>query len=78
MNSVEILIKPNCHLCEIARQELMSLKKNYEFTLIETDISENADLLEKYKEYIPVILIDNKVVSRLSLDLEKFVELLNK
>jgi glutaredoxin len=68
---VEIYTKPNCHLCEIAKNELNVLKEEINFTIIEIDISESAELREKYGEYIPVILLNGEVFSRYGVNIEK-------
>jgi glutaredoxin len=52
--------KPGCHLCEIAHQLLLGLKREFDLTIEEIDITRDPALLERYRETIPVLLIDNR------------------
>jgi glutaredoxin len=54
--------KPGCHLCEIAYQLLQGLQREFDLTVQETDISGDPALFEKYRDKIPVALIDGHVV----------------
>ncbi len=44
-----------CHLCEQAKVILWPLLLKYQFQLLEVDISNSDDLIEKYGTYIPVL-----------------------
>ncbi len=52
--------KPGCHLCEIAHDLLRGLAREFDLTIDEIDITRDAALLERYRETIPVLVIDNR------------------
>ena len=52
--------KPGCHLCDIAHQLLLGLQREFDLTLEEIDITRDPALLERYRETIPVVLIDDR------------------
>jgi len=54
--------KPACHLCDDARAIVTEVLADYPGVLLEErSILDDAVLLEKYVEEIPVLLIDGKV-----------------
>lgn len=54
--------KPDCHLCEDARAIVTEVLRDFPTVLLEErSILDDAELLEKYVEEIPVILIDGRV-----------------
>lgn len=59
--------KPGCHLCDDARNvvsevmQSMSSRSEVSFTLTEVSITDDPALFEKYREQIPVLLIDGRV-----------------
>jgi hypothetical protein len=46
--------KPNCPLCDKAKNDLKRLARKIPHQLIETDITQNDDLFAKYRYLIPV------------------------
>ncbi|RPI15955.1 MAG: glutaredoxin family protein [Ignavibacteriae bacterium] len=58
MITVELFTKPDCKLCEEAKEKLQSLKSELDFELKEINIRESDDLTERYGKLIPVILIN--------------------
>ncbi len=52
--------KPGCHLCKIAHQLLLGLKREFDLTIEEIDITRDPALLERYRETIPVLVIDDR------------------
>ncbi|HRI86552.1 MAG TPA: glutaredoxin family protein [Ignavibacteria bacterium] len=71
---IEIYTKRNCHLCEVmiktVRECLYELKNETELKV--TDIESDKDL-SKYKLKIPVLIIDNKMYAKYSVDKEKLM-----
>jgi len=55
-----IYSKPGCHLCGQVKSELAKLRGRYPFQLREVNIEENSDLLEEYKEKIPVVFVNGR------------------
>jgi glutaredoxin len=52
--------KPGCHLCEEAREVVMSVRLDREFDLVEVDVSLDPGLNRKYGERIPVIAVNDE------------------
>ena len=52
--------KPGCHLCEIEHTLLIGLKREFDFTLEEVDITHDDALLARYRDAIPVVVIDDR------------------
>ena len=49
-----------CHLCESARLVLERVRAEIDFDLEETDISGDPGLEARYRERIPVVLVDGE------------------
>ena len=60
MHRVILYSKPGCHLCEIAHDLLQGLTREFDLTIDEIDITRDAVLLERYRETIPVLVIDDR------------------
>ncbi|HSI79043.1 MAG TPA: glutaredoxin family protein [Solirubrobacterales bacterium] len=61
--------RPNCHLCDEAREAILELAARGErFELREVDIERDRELLAAYLERIPVVAVDGEVVSELVFD----------
>jgi hypothetical protein len=62
MTAVTLLGKPGCHLCDDARTVVASVLADHPaITFEELSILDDAELLEKYVDEIPVVLIDGRV-----------------
>jgi Glutaredoxin-like domain (DUF836) len=55
--SVRLYAKPGCHLCDQALAELDRLRRRYPHELQVVDISQDAELMRRYGERIPVLSI---------------------
>jgi glutaredoxin len=55
--------KNKCGLCEEAKEEIESLRKEYNFLLEEIDIYSDDALLEEYQLKIPVLQVNGKEVA---------------
>lgn len=59
---VEMLGKPGCHLCDEARNVLTEVLADYpDIVLTERSILDDPELLDRYAEDIPVVLINDRV-----------------
>ena len=68
---VKLYARPDCHLCDEARDELLASRAGgSEFRVEEVDIESDERLLRRYLERIPVVELDGEVVSELGLDAE--------
>lgn len=71
--TVTLLSRPGCHLCDTARDVVSGVLAAFpgvEFA--EQSIIDDAELLERYVEEIPVVLIDGKVHNIWRVDPERF------
>jgi glutaredoxin len=49
-----------CHLCESARRVVERVREDVPFELEEVDITGDEDLERRYRERIPVVVVDGK------------------
>ena len=57
-----LLGKPGCHLCDDARAVVIDVLAEYpDVAFDELSILDHPDLLERYVEEIPVVLINDRV-----------------
>ena len=77
--NVVIYSRPGCHLCEEAKQAMRAAGCDDDYTLTEINIESDADLLERYRNDIPVILINDSEAFRHRLTASAFRDaLLNR
>lgn len=55
--------RKGCLLCEEAKQAILELHKDWNFTLEEIDIEQSDELTEQYGLMIPVVQIDGEVAA---------------
>ena len=75
-HSITIYSKPDCHLCDRAKEVIARCRQQANFELEEVDISQNPDLLARYGQDIPVILLDGREIARHFVRERKLCELL--
>ena len=78
MHTVTIYSKPDCHLCERAKGVIALCRRKADFALEEVDISQNSELFERYRNDVPVILLDGQEVARHFVREHKLLELLRQ
>jgi glutaredoxin len=61
MSRVVVYTKPGCHLCADACAEVAKIASELRVDWVEQDISDDAQLMREWGEYIPVVLVDGKV-----------------
>jgi glutaredoxin len=69
---VTLYTKPGCHLCEEAKQEMLSAGIAAEYTFEEVNIEGDEELYERYKFEIPVVIIDGHKAFKYRLTAEEF------
>lgn len=69
---VIIYSKPGCHLCEEAKEAIRAADCESKYTLEEINIENNPELLERYRNEIPVIAIDGVKAFKYRLTAEDF------
>lgn len=70
-HTITLYSKPGCHLCEDAKAALISLAADYEVSLEEKDITQDASLFEKYRYTIPVMIVDGEIELECRIDATK-------
>jgi glutaredoxin len=76
MHKITVMSKPNCHLCEAALNTVQKVVGQHIPCLIEEiDITQDPDLLDKYHDDIPVILVDGVERFRHVVDPDKLAKL---
>lgn len=78
MNEVIIYSKKDCCLCDRAKQVLLKVKENTNFTLQEKDIITDKELLKKYQTEIPVIFVNGKKKFKFFIEEKRLRRLLNE
>jgi glutaredoxin len=73
---ITIYSKPDCHLCERAKGVIERCRTKAEFAIEIVDISQNPELLDRYRDDIPVILLDGNEIARHFVRERKLLELL--
>ncbi|MDD5615476.1 MAG: glutaredoxin family protein [Candidatus Methanoperedens sp.] len=63
MVKLTIYSKKDCHLCDVAKEKLIKLKRELQFSINEVDIEKDSEAFEKYKYLIPVVEMDGKTIS---------------
>ena len=76
MHRITVYSKPDCHLCDRAKEVIERCKGKVDFMLEVVDISQNPELLARYRQDIPVILLDGKEIARHFVRERKLLELL--
>lgn len=69
---VVIFTRPGCHLCEEAKNNIRAADCGGEYTLDERNIESDPVLLEKYKNDVPVIMINGVEAFRHGITAEQF------
>jgi Glutaredoxin-like domain (DUF836) len=57
---VTLVRAEGCHLCESARRVIEGVREEFFFVLEEIDISGDEELEIRYRERIPVVLVDGE------------------
>ena len=58
MIKVTILSRHECHLCDVVLRIAQQVQTEVPFTLTHMNIDEQADLVTRYGDRVPVVLID--------------------
>ncbi|MSQ77030.1 MAG: glutaredoxin family protein [Nitrospiraceae bacterium] len=58
MIDVTILSRHDCHLCDVVERMAKHVQAEVPFTLTRMNIDEQADLVARYGDRVPVVLID--------------------
>ena len=77
MKTVTVYSRTGCHLCEVAIDQINSVKNYSNFILEIKLIDGDSELEKKYGEQVPVILIDDQPHDYWRVDLDRFTSAIN-
>lgn len=66
--TVTLYTRQECTLCDAARDFLVGKKSEYDFDLWLVDVDEDAEAAAKYSDYVPVAMVGQEELFRLSPD----------
>ncbi len=66
-----------CHLCEDLLQQLTQLQQTHDFSVLEVDIDNDAQLVEKYGTKVPVVAYQNDELCHYFLDQRAILQVLS-
>ncbi|MBI3193783.1 MAG: glutaredoxin family protein [Ignavibacteriae bacterium] len=73
MTVVEILSKPDCHLCDVAKEVVINVQAKHPFEVREISMREGDEYFETYKERIPVIFINKEFAFQYKVSEQQFL-----
>ncbi|HVR71381.1 MAG TPA: glutaredoxin family protein [Vicinamibacteria bacterium] len=59
-----VLGKPDCHLCHVMADVARRAAAGLHATVVERDVREDPDLHARYRDDIPVLLVDGREAAR--------------
>ncbi len=68
---VEIYSKPDCHLCEVAKERLEELRQRWPFELREINIAHDDKLMQEFGERIPLVWVEGKLACKFRVEEEQ-------
>jgi glutaredoxin len=74
MKTVTVYSRTGCHLCEVAINQIESVKSKIAFDLEIKLIDDNPELEKAYGEQVPVILIDQQPHDYWRVDIDRFTK----
>ena len=75
--TVTLYSRPGCHLCEVVKEQLETIRREMDFHIEERNIDEEASLRERYNDDIPVVAVNGQDVFKHRMDIAKFREMLS-
>jgi glutaredoxin len=73
MTEVVVYSKPGCHLCDIVKVQLETLRASHAFNLREVNILEDHEARQQFELEIPVVFINGKKAFKYYLDEKQFL-----
>jgi glutaredoxin len=73
---VILYTRPGCHLCDVARETVLSLRERVGFAFEEIDIEADEELELEYGIRIPVVEVDGEEAFEVSVDAAQLARML--
>ena len=78
MHQVVLYSRPGCHLCDVAREAILSLRERVGFEFQEVDIEGDDELELEYGIRIPVVEVDGEEAFEVTVDAEQLARLVGE
>jgi len=73
---IKILSKPDCHLCDEAKQTIERVTERLPIEIEVIDIEKDPELFNQYRYDIPVIFLDERKIFKHRVDEQKLKKIL--
>ena len=77
MHHVVLYSRPGCHLCDVARETILSQRERLGFEFAEVDIEADDELELEYGIRIPVVEVDGEEAFEVTVDAEQLVRMVS-
>ena len=77
MHQVVLYSRPGCHLCDVAREAILSLRERLGFAFEEIDIEADDELELEYGIRIPVVEVDGEEAFEVTVDAERLARMVS-
>ena len=77
MHRVVLYSRPGCHLCDVARETILSQRERLGFEFTEVDIQGDDDLELEYGIRIPVVEVDGEEAFEVTVDAERLARMVS-
>lgn len=68
MHQVVLFSRVGCHLCEVARATILSVRSRHPFSYEEIDVESSDDLVRDYGLRVPVVAVDGDEIFEIEVD----------
>jgi glutaredoxin len=77
MHRVVLYSRPGCHLCDVARETILSQRERLGFDFNEVDIEADDELELEYGIRIPVVEVDGEEAFEITVDAERLARMVS-
>jgi glutaredoxin len=77
MHQVVLYSRPGCHLCDVAREAILSLRERLGFEFEEIDIEADEELELEYGIRIPVVEVDGEEAFEITVDTARLARMVS-
>jgi glutaredoxin len=77
MHDVVLYSRPGCHLCDVARETILSQRERLGFAFEEVDIESDEELELEYGIRIPVVEVDGEEAFEVTVDAEQLARMVS-
>jgi glutaredoxin len=77
MHQVVLYSRPGCHLCDVAREAILSLRERLGFEFEEIDIEADEQLELEYGIRIPVVEVDGEEAFEITVDAARLARMVS-